>query len=150
MFLILRRIPYFVALKRKHRACAALLNPGSAEPLVWPSPLKFISELNPDAKALLEEALVEANQAREKNILKGTTYSLASPVHAEVERIDDCDDDDDDCASEVLFHDLFFICTLFQFLAEPFCCVWLGEIMQNVNIVLTYSYSSIICSKRKV
>ncbi|KAK1394155.1 hypothetical protein POM88_013211 [Heracleum sosnowskyi] len=56
------RIPYTVALKYKHGACAALLNPSSTEPLVWPSPLKFISELNQQAKALLEQALMEANR----------------------------------------------------------------------------------------
>ncbi|KAG2673495.1 hypothetical protein I3760_13G094000 [Carya illinoinensis] len=72
-------IPYVVALKRKHGACAALLNPSSAEPLVWPSPLKFIGELNQEAKALLEQALMEANKEREKTILKGTAYSLPSP-----------------------------------------------------------------------
>ncbi|KAK2985027.1 hypothetical protein RJ640_015622 [Escallonia rubra] len=77
------RIPYAVALKRKHVACAALLNPSSAEPLVWPSPLKFISELNQDAKALLEQALMEANREREKNILKGTAYSQPSPSHSD-------------------------------------------------------------------
>ncbi|XP_040378404.1 E3 ubiquitin-protein ligase XB3-like [Oryza brachyantha] len=64
------RIPYEVAVKRGHVACAALLNPSSAEPLVWPSPLKFISELEPDAKALLEAALMEANREREKRNLK--------------------------------------------------------------------------------
>ncbi|PKA48556.1 E3 ubiquitin-protein ligase XB3 [Apostasia shenzhenica] len=79
------RIPYIIALKRKHGVCAALLNPSSAEPLVWPSPLKLISELNHDAKALLESALMEANRTREKNILKGTEYSLDSPVHSEGE-----------------------------------------------------------------
>jgi E3 ubiquitin-protein ligase XBAT32/33 len=42
------RIAYAVALRRSHRACAALLNPAAAEPMVWPSPLKFISELNPE------------------------------------------------------------------------------------------------------
>ncbi|RZC83946.1 hypothetical protein C5167_046732 [Papaver somniferum] len=73
------RIPYAVALKYKHGACAALLNPSSAEPLVWPSPLKFISELNPEAKVLLEGALMDANKEREKNILKGTSYSVSSP-----------------------------------------------------------------------
>lgn len=78
------RIPYAVALKHKHGACAALLNPASAEPLVWPSPLKFISELNQEAKALLENALMEANKEREKNILKGTAYSLPSPSHSDV------------------------------------------------------------------
>ncbi|KAI0502018.1 hypothetical protein KFK09_016963 [Dendrobium nobile] len=104
------RIPYFVALKRRHGACAALLNPGSAEPLVWPSPLKFISELNADAKALLEEALVDANRAREKNILKGTAYSFASPVHPEADRNEDYDDDDDECASEVNEYELCCIC----------------------------------------
>ncbi|EOY34059.1 XB3 in [Theobroma cacao] len=77
------RIPYVVALKHKHGACAALLNPSSAEPLVWPAPLKFISELNEEAKVLLEQALMEANREREKNILKGTAYSLPSPSHSD-------------------------------------------------------------------
>lgn len=77
------RIPYVVALKHKNGACAALLDPSSAEPLVWPSPLKFISELNQDAKVLLEQALMEANREREKIILKGTAYSLQSPSHSD-------------------------------------------------------------------
>ena len=72
-----------VALKHKHGACATLLNPSSAEPLVWPSPLKFISELNAEAKALLEHALMEANREREKDILKGTAYSLPSPLYSD-------------------------------------------------------------------
>lgn len=72
-----------VALKHKHVACAALLNPSSAEPLVWPSPLKFISELNAEAKALLEQALMEANREREKTILKGTDFSLPSPSYSD-------------------------------------------------------------------
>ena len=72
-----------VALKHKHGACATLLNPSSAEPLVWPSPLKFISELNAEAKALLEHALMEANREREKDILKGTAYSLPSPSYSD-------------------------------------------------------------------
>lgn len=74
-----RRIPYTVAYRHHHGACAALLDPSSAEPLVWPSPLKFISELNQEAKALLEHALMEANREREKTILKGSVYSLPSP-----------------------------------------------------------------------
>ncbi|XP_048571587.1 E3 ubiquitin-protein ligase XB3-like [Triticum urartu] len=77
------RIPYEVAVKRGHVACAALLNPSSAEPLVWPSPLKFISELEPDAKALLEAALMEANREREKRILKGAKNSLPSPSRSD-------------------------------------------------------------------
>lgn len=78
-----RRIPFIVALKHKHGACAALLNPSSAEPLVWPATLKFITELNEEAKSLLEQALMEANREREKNILKGTAYSLPSPSHSD-------------------------------------------------------------------
>ena len=69
-------------MRHHHGDCAALLNPSAAEPLVWPSPLKFISELNPEAKALLEHALMEANKESEKNILKGTGY-FVSPVHYE-------------------------------------------------------------------
>lgn len=81
-------------MRRSHGACAALLNPSTAEPLVWPAPLKFISELNQDAKVLLENALMEGNREREKNILKGTAYSLPSPPYS--------DDSVDDDASEVL------------------------------------------------
>lgn len=87
-----RRIPYLVALKHKHQSCAAILNPSSAEPLVWPSPLKFISELNPEAKALLERALMESNIEREKAILK-EIVSIPSSLHSDVEA--------DDNASEV-------------------------------------------------
>ncbi|XAR60579.1 hypothetical protein NMG60_11034011 [Bertholletia excelsa] len=96
------RIPYLVALKHKHGACAALLNPSSAEPLVWPSPLKFISELNAEAKALLENALMEANRDREKNILKGTAYTLPSPSHSDVGT--------DDNISEISDTELCCIC----------------------------------------
>ncbi|KAE9600643.1 putative transcription factor C2H2 family [Lupinus albus] len=94
------RIPYVVALKHRHGACASLLNPTSAEPLVWPSPLKFISELNSEAKALLEQALMEANKEREKNILKGSAY-IPSPSHS-----DGVDDD----ISEVSESELCCIC----------------------------------------
>ncbi|CAA7392764.1 unnamed protein product [Spirodela intermedia] len=73
------RMPYLVALKRHHRACAAVLNPSTAEPLVWPSPLKLVSELPPDAKALLERALVEANMEREKTILRLSVRSSPPP-----------------------------------------------------------------------
>lgn len=78
-----RRIPYMVALKYKNVTCAALLNPHSAEPIVWPSPLKFISELNEDAKRLLEHALKEANRERERNILNGAHYSNADAAGAD-------------------------------------------------------------------
>lgn len=84
-----RRIPYLVALKHKHRQCAALLNPTSAEPMVWPSPLKFISELNQDAKILLEKALMEINREREKSILKGVAYSSPSPSQSDAGSDDD-------------------------------------------------------------
>nr|DAD38678.1 TPA_asm: hypothetical protein HUJ06_013000 [Nelumbo nucifera] len=89
------RIPYMVALKYKHGACAALLNPSSAEPLVWPSPLKFISELNPEAKVLLERALIEANGEREKSILKGMACSLPSPSYSDVSVDDNMSEDSD-------------------------------------------------------
>ncbi|KAF5180331.1 E3 ubiquitin-protein ligase xb3, partial [Thalictrum thalictroides] len=97
------RIPYMVALKYNHGTCAALLNPSSAEPLVWPSPLKFISELNQEAKVLLERALMEANMEREKNILKGNPHSqLPSPSHS--------DSGDDGNVSEVSDSELCSIC----------------------------------------
>ncbi|KAG6534257.1 hypothetical protein ZIOFF_008143 [Zingiber officinale] len=76
------RIPYYVAIKHNHGACAALLNPSVAEPLVWPSPLKFISELDPDARALLEVALMDANKESEKIILN-ERKKLLSPANVD-------------------------------------------------------------------
>ncbi|KAL0370015.1 UNVERIFIED_CONTAM: putative E3 ubiquitin-protein ligase XBAT31 [Sesamum angustifolium] len=70
--------------------------------LVWPSPLKFISELNQDAKSLLEQALMAANREREKVILKGTVYSLPSPSAS--------DSGIDDDVSEASDTDLCCIC----------------------------------------
>uniref|UniRef100_A0A7N0UN01 RING-type E3 ubiquitin transferase n=1 Tax=Kalanchoe fedtschenkoi TaxID=63787 RepID=A0A7N0UN01_KALFE len=96
------RIPYVVALKHKHPMCAALLNPAAAEPLVWPSPLKFISELNQDTKILLERALMDANREREKNILKGTAHISSSPSQFDVEL--------DDNSSEISESELCCIC----------------------------------------
>ncbi|OWM89299.1 putative E3 ubiquitin-protein ligase XBAT31 [Punica granatum] len=95
------RIPHSVAIKHMHGACAALLNPSSAEPLVWPSPLKFISELNQDAKVLLERALMEANKERERSILNGAAFSV-SPSHS--------DSGADDDISEASDNDLCSIC----------------------------------------
>jgi hypothetical protein len=71
--------------------------------MVWPSPLKFISELDPEAKALLEAALMEANREREKKILKGTKYSLPSPSHCDADVVDDA-------SSEVSDSELCCIC----------------------------------------
>ncbi|KAL6507986.1 hypothetical protein OROGR_024181 [Orobanche gracilis] len=76
------RIPYMVAVKYKHDICAALLNPLAPEPLTWPSPLKFITELNPDVKALLQKALIEANIKREKTILMETRFPLQTPPNS--------------------------------------------------------------------
>ncbi|KAK8952657.1 putative E3 ubiquitin-protein ligase XBAT31 [Platanthera guangdongensis] len=103
------RIPYVVALKRNH-ICAALLNPSSAEPLVWPSPLKFISELNPDVKLLLETALIDANKKREKKIFKGMPSSYISPDHSE----ENVGDDDKSEGSDVELCCICFeqVCTI--------------------------------------
>lgn len=75
-----------------------MLDPSSAAPLVWPSPLKFISELNQEAKALLEKALLEANREREKTLLKEADMP-PSPLHDESK--------DDDIASESEVQHLF-------------------------------------------
>ncbi|CAL9101207.1 unnamed protein product [Musa textilis] len=103
------RIPYEVALKQNHGECAALLNPTAAEPLVWPSALKFISELDSETKALLEAALMEGNRERELKILKGTTDSLTSPAHS-----DKAFDDDISEGSEADFCSICFdrVCTV--------------------------------------
>ncbi|XP_016183716.1 putative E3 ubiquitin-protein ligase XBAT31 [Arachis ipaensis] len=100
------RIPFTVALKHKHKACAALLDPSSAAPLVWPSPLKFISELNQEAKALLEKALLEANKEREKTLLKEADR-LPSILHSESK-------DDDDIASDSEESNLELCCICFD------------------------------------
>ena len=84
-----RRISFAIALKHKHGACAASLNPRSIEPLIWPSPPKFISELNQQAKAILENVLMNANKEREKNDLKDTAYWLPSLSHSDVRADDD-------------------------------------------------------------
>ncbi|KAG9157846.1 hypothetical protein Leryth_000034 [Lithospermum erythrorhizon] len=92
------RIPYLIVLKHKHKACAALLNPSCPEPLIWPSPLKFISELNAEAKALLEEALIEASKQREIAILKEAACPIPSPSHSNhLELVDDEADDSEIC-----------------------------------------------------
>ncbi|XP_027351788.1 putative E3 ubiquitin-protein ligase XBAT31 [Abrus precatorius] len=95
------KIPFTVALKHKHKGCAALLDPSSAAPLVWPSPLKFISELNQEAKALLEKALLEANREREKILLKEADMP-PSPLPSESEN--------DNVASEASNMELCSIC----------------------------------------
>ncbi|XWS59803.1 hypothetical protein CRYUN_Cryun08bG0153100 [Craigia yunnanensis] len=96
------RIPYVIAMKHKHEACAALLNPVSAEPLVWPLPLRFIRDLSPEAKELLEKALMEANREWEKSILKETIHALPSASDYEVEA--------DDTTSEASNVDVCCIC----------------------------------------
>ncbi|KAG0501354.1 hypothetical protein HPP92_001426 [Vanilla planifolia] len=68
------RTPYAIALRRNH-FCAALLNPSSEEPLVWPSRLRIIVELEPSAKLLLETALVEANRQRQRIILNRAAHA---------------------------------------------------------------------------
>ncbi|KAK4776181.1 hypothetical protein SAY87_024142 [Trapa incisa] len=90
------RIPYMVALKYKHGACAALLNPSAAEPLVWPSSMKFMRELNPEAKELLETALIEANKERKKSILKQSAFvdPLSFPILSDFEA-DEADSEDE-------------------------------------------------------
>uniref|UniRef100_A0ACD5WNI8 Uncharacterized protein n=1 Tax=Avena sativa TaxID=4498 RepID=A0ACD5WNI8_AVESA len=92
------RIAYAVALKRGHGACAALLNPSAAEPMVWPSPLKFIGELEADARALLEAALADANMERENKILLnlkgGSKHSPPSPSSSSDAGADDEDEEE--------------------------------------------------------
>lgn len=100
------RIPYLVALKYKHRACAALLSPSAPEPLIWPSSSKFISELNPEAKALLERALTDKNKEREKSILKEMEVSIQSCANCVVEP----SDKEDDNISEASDVELCYIC----------------------------------------
>lgn len=77
-----------VVLKYKHEACAALLNLSGLEPLTWPTHLKFISELNPDAKALIENALIEAIKEREKIILRDRAYSNLPFNETEITYVD--------------------------------------------------------------
>ena len=74
-----RHTPFYIATKHRNMACAALLNPLTSEPLVWPSPWKFMNNLDPEAKILLETALAQANDAWEKQILSSSgVYELVS------------------------------------------------------------------------
>ncbi|KAL2631535.1 hypothetical protein R1flu_016221 [Riccia fluitans] len=92
---------YGIALKENNTVCAAILNPNAGESLVWPSPWKFITHLEPEAKTLLEAALAGANIERDqetayragradtaqpKSQRKRRTLAamLLSPEHAEV------------------------------------------------------------------
>eukprot|EP00250_Pteridium_aquilinum_P014056 c21753_g1_i1 orf=1017-2435(-) len=89
--------PFFMAMKYNNIACASLLNPLSAEPLVWPSPWKFMSDLDPEAKALLEAALVRANDAWEKRICSSrsaTTEVDSSKEKAELINEQESDEDE--------------------------------------------------------
>ncbi|KAH7439183.1 hypothetical protein KP509_04G048700 [Ceratopteris richardii] len=90
--------PFYIAMKYCNIACASLLNPHSAEPLVWPSPWKFISDLDPDAKVLLEAALTQANDAWEKKLFssRGGSVILDSKEKPESTNEIDADNDDDD------------------------------------------------------
>ena len=74
-----RHTPFYIATKHRNMACAALLNPLTSEPLVWPSPWKFMNNLDPEAKVLLEMALAQANDAWEKQILLSNgVYAMVS------------------------------------------------------------------------
>ncbi|WJX43209.1 Putative E3 ubiquitin-protein ligase xbat31 [Trifolium repens] len=105
------RIPFTVALKHKHKTCAALLDPSSAAPLVWPSPLKFISELNHEAKALLENALLEANKEREKTLLKENDIS-SSPLRSDSKYDDDIVSDSEESNMELCCICFDQVCTI--------------------------------------
>lgn len=59
---------YGIALQYKNIACVTLLDPNSFEPLTWPSSWKFIRELEPQAKILLQTTLVHANDKWEKQL----------------------------------------------------------------------------------
>ncbi|KAI5073620.1 hypothetical protein GOP47_0011633 [Adiantum capillus-veneris] len=61
---IMGNTPYMVAAHRGNLACATILNPSAAEPMVWPSPLKFMQELEPETRSILQAALAQANHAR--------------------------------------------------------------------------------------
>ncbi|XVF76627.1 hypothetical protein PTKIN_Ptkin13bG0281400 [Pterospermum kingtungense] len=125
------RIPYVIAMKHKHEACAALLNPASPEPLVWPFPLRFISDLNPEAKELLEKALMEANREREKATLKETIHALPSASNYEVEA--------DDTASEISDLDVCCICF------DRLCTI---EIRQCGHRMCAHCTLSLCCHKK--
>lgn len=89
--------PFFIAMKYNNLACASLLNPLSAEPLIWPSPWKFMSDLDPEAKALLEAALIQANDAWEKKLFSShsvTTENDSPKEKAELAIEVEVDDDE--------------------------------------------------------
>lgn len=67
---LMGQTPYVVAANRGNLACAAILNPSAAEPMVWPSPLKFMRELEPETRSILQAALAKANEKRKSLILQ--------------------------------------------------------------------------------
>ncbi|XP_024538729.1 E3 ubiquitin-protein ligase XB3 isoform X1 [Selaginella moellendorffii] len=66
---------YGIARKHNNASCAALLDPSVAEPLVWPSPCKFMNALDTNTRSLLEKVLEQANQARGRAHRKSATES---------------------------------------------------------------------------
>lgn len=87
--------PFFIAMKYHNTACATLLNPLTAEPLVWPSPWKFMSNLDPEAKLLLEAALAQANDDWEKRVFSARG-SYGVNLHELSERGSEAEDDEEE------------------------------------------------------
>lgn len=91
--------PFFLAMKYHNTACATLLNPSTAEPLVWPSPWKFMNNLDPEAKLLLETALAQATDAWEKQIFstRGNHTVNLNPVSESSSEAEDDEEEAELC-----------------------------------------------------
>ncbi|KAH7283637.1 hypothetical protein KP509_34G017400 [Ceratopteris richardii] len=87
--------PFFIAMKYHNTACATLLNPLTAEPLVWPSPWKFMNNLDIEVKLLLENALAQANDAWERQIFSAAGSCSVVPAEP-TEKLADVEDDDEE------------------------------------------------------
>lgn len=107
---LMGQTPYVVAANRGNLGCAAILNPSAAEPMVWPSPLKFMRELEPETRSILQAALAKANETRKSLILQrraskgralGSLKLRIRRIHKKTGFYEDCSQDEVDKSPKV-------------------------------------------------
>ena len=127
LLFLYRHTPFFIAMKYHNHACASLLNPLSAEPLVWPSPWKFMSDLDPEAKTLLEAALAQANDAWERRIFASQNEAAINKSSKQAMRVSEKQE-----VKKIPTHHTYF-CYIYIYLSlhvsvSMYVCNLLGQI----------------------
>ena len=118
-------------MKYHNHACASLLNPLSTEPLVWPSPWKFMSDLDPEAKTLLEAALAQANDAWERRIFSSQNEAAINKSSKQEMRVSGKQE-----VQKIATHHTYF-CDIYIYLSiSPY-------IYRHASLPNTYIYISV-------